>query len=561
MLFNLLNEPWLPVMPRDSTQTVEVSLTDLLSHARSYRCIAGSAPTMNGALYRMVLALIHRVYGPGSLSQWGELWRAESGFPGQELAAYAETHGDRFDLFDDRRPFFQCPALASREASTTANLVAYRSSGIARTLFDHTTAAESPTLSPAEAARWLITTQMYDTGGLKTPYTKDKSSLAGLGNRFACTLVEGQSLHETLLLNTLVYNPAAEQPWMTSGNDRPVWEADEPPTPEPDERQPLGWTDLLTWPSRRVLLRTGPDRPDALITGVVLTPGTRLKARLAEVELMAAFSRPWLKGNKRGPLEPVVLQDVTGVWQHSRDLLLADDPLWRSTNAYRGKRGGTSLPLPAEEPERRRPTSVDQIAAAADEGLIPDRAVYTLRVFGQQLRGRKAAIHAWYEEAIPAPVALIRAADERVGNLIGQATTLAAHLGEALRGMQRSYRHIAADSTSSIARRREDGVPTILEIDYWPRLAAPFARFLRELGEAVANGDSEQPALDRWAAEAAQVADNAARAWLHAVPRHDRMLIQAVTCHEEYQRARRARMRIFQSGIAGFTAPEPETAV
>jgi CRISPR system Cascade subunit CasA len=561
MLFNLLDEPWLPAIPRDGTRTEEVSLVGLLSHARSYRCLAGSTPTMTAALYRVVLAVIHRVYGPSSLARWGELWRAQNGFPGQELAAYADSYSDRFDLFDARRPFFQCPALAAKEASTTANLVAYRSAGIARTLFDHTTAAESPALSPAEAARWLITAQMYDTGGLKTPYTKDKSSIAGLGNRFACTLVEGETLHETLLLNALVYDPAAEQPWMTSRHDRPVWEADEPPDPEPDERPPLGWTDLLTWPSRRILLRNGRDRQDTLITGVVLTPGTRLQANLAEVELMAAFSRPWLKGNKRGLLEPVLLQDVTGVWRHSRDLLLAADPLWRGTRTYWGKRGGTSLPMPAEEPERRRPAPVDQVAAAAEEALIPDRAVYTLRVFGQQLRGRKAAIHAWYEEAIPAPVALIRAADERVGNLIGQATTLATHLGEALRGMQRSYRRTAADRTSSNQRRREDGVPTILEIEYWPRLAGPFAGFLRELAEAVANGDSEQAALNRWAAEVTQVADNAARAWLHAIPHHDRMLMEAVTCHEAYQRARRARIRIFQSGVAAFTAPEPETAV
>jgi CRISPR system Cascade subunit CasA len=118
MLFNLLDEPWLPVMPRDSTQVVEVSLIDLVSHARSYRCVIGSAPTMTAALYRMVLALIHRVYGPRSLSRWGELWRAENGFPGQELAAYAETYSDRFNLFDDQRPFFQCPSLTAKPRST-----------------------------------------------------------------------------------------------------------------------------------------------------------------------------------------------------------------------------------------------------------------------------------------------------------------------------------------------------------------------------------------------------------------------------------------------------------
>ena len=560
MFFNLLEEPWLPVMPRDGTQVEEVSLADLLCHARRYRCLAGSTPTMTAALYRMVLALIHRVYGPESLSRWGELWRAENGFPGQELAAYADAYGDRFDLFDARRPFFQCPALAAKKASSTAQLVAYRAAGIGRTLFDHTTAAESLALPPAEAARWLITAQMYDTGGLKTEYTKTKGSKAALGNRFACTVIEGQTLHETLLLNTVVYKPAAEQPWMTTGRDRPVWEADEPPDPEPDERPPHGWTDLLTWPSRRILLKNGPDGQDALITGVVLTPGTRLNADLADVELMAAFSRPWLKGSKRGPLKPVLLQDVTGVWRHSRDLLLSADPLWWSTSARRTRRRDTSMPIPAEDPERRRPAPLDQIAAAADDALIPDTAVYTLRIFGQQLRGKNAATHTWYEEAIPAPVALIRAADERVGHLIGQATTLAAHLGAALGEMQRSYHRAAGGRADSTERKHEDAVPTILEIEYWPRLAAPFADFLRELGEAVANGDSEQPALNRWAAEAAQVADSAARTWLHAIPRHDRILLEAVTCHENYQQARQADIRIFHSKVAAFTAPEPETA-
>jgi CRISPR system Cascade subunit CasA len=560
MIFNLLQEPWLPVMPGGGTQIEEVGLANLLCHARSYRCLAGSTPTMTAALYRMVLALIHRVYGPGSLSRWGELWRADNGFPGPELAAYADAYGDRFNLFDARRPFYQCPALASKQASNTAQLVAFRAAGIGHTLFDHTTAAESPALSPAEAARWLITAQMYDTGGLKTNYTKDKGSKAGPGNFFACAVVEGQTLHETLLLNTVVYDPAAEHPWMTTGRDRPVWEADEPPDPEPDERPPLGWTDLLTWPSRRILLSSGQDRQDTLITGVVLTPGTRLKANLADVELMAAFSGPWLKGNKRGPLGPIVLQDVTGVWRHSRDLLLAADPLWRSTSARRAQRKSTSLPIPAEEPERRRPAPLDQIAAAADEALIPDKAVYTLRVFGQQLRGKNAATHAWYEEAIPAPVALIRAADQRVGHLIGHATTLATDLGAALGEMQRSYHRAARGRASSTERKREDTVPTILEIEYWPRLAALFAGFLRELGDAVANGGSEQAVLNRWAAAAAQVAGSAARTWLHAIPRHDRMLLEAVTCHEEYQQAQRARIRIFHSGVAAFTAPEPETA-
>ncbi|MCZ9339614.1 type I-E CRISPR-associated protein Cse1/CasA, partial [Streptomyces sp. TRM76130] len=69
-----------------------------------------------------------------------------------------------------------------------------------------------------------------------------------------CVLVEGASLHETLLLNMQLYQPEAELPPRTTAQDRPVWEASQPPNPEPDARAPLGWTDLLSWPSRRILL-------------------------------------------------------------------------------------------------------------------------------------------------------------------------------------------------------------------------------------------------------------------------------------------------------------------
>jgi CRISPR system Cascade subunit CasA len=561
MRFNLLEDRWLPVIPLNGPAAEEVSLAGLLRDARRYRRLAGTTPTMTAALHRIVLALVHRVYGPASLCRWGELWQAERGFPCEDLAAYAAAYGSTFELFDSSRPFLQCPALAGKKASSTATLVAYRATGSNTTLFDHTTAGEMPVLAPAEAARWLVTTLMYDTGGTKTPYTTTRFSETGLGNRFGCVVVEGASLHETLLLNTVIYDPAAERPWMTSRQDRPAWEADQPPGPEPDERPPYGWTDLLTWPSRRILLRPTQHAEDhAAVTGVVLAPGTRMRASLADVELMAAFTRPWRKGSLRGPLQPIVLEDVSGVWRHSRDLLLSGEPLWRSATPGR-PRASSSLPIPATEPERLRPEALNQISEAAGAGLISGDAVYTLRVFGQKLLENKGgATHAWYEEVIPAPVALIRAADERTGYLIGHAVTLAAHLGEALGAMQRGYRNaFGADSPDS-RRRPGRASPTMLEIEYWPNLAAPFAGFLRALGPATGHHLAEREALDRWCAAAAGAADNAAGQWLSAVPRRDRGLLAAVACHDGYQRARTARVKIFRGGVERFTSPEPEAA-
>jgi CRISPR system Cascade subunit CasA len=562
MRFNLLEDPWLPVIPLNESAAEEVSLVCLLGNARRYRRLAGTTPTMTAALHRTVLALIHRVYGPASLPRWGELWHAERGFPVKDLASYAAAYRDRFELFDSSRPFMQCPALAGKEASSTAKLVAYRAAGSNTTLFDHTTAGEMPIVAPAEAARWLVTTQMYDTGGTKTPFTKTRTSETGLGNRFGCVLVEGASLHETLLLNTVIYDPAAGRPWMTSPQDCPAWETDQPPGPEPDERPPSGWTDLLTWPARRVLLRPGHDYEGRLaVTGVVLAPGTQMRASLVDVELMAAFTRPWLKDKGRGPMKPITLGDVSGVWRHSRDLLLSGEPLWRSASKSQRLRWGGSLPIPASEPERLRPEALNQIAEASTADLIATDAVYTLRVFGQKLLENKAgATHAWYEEAIPAPVALIRATDERTGNLIGHAVTLAAHLGEALGEMQRSYRKAFGVDIRGDKRRRASAEPTMVEIAYWPRLATPFADFLRELGLAVGRHQAERDALNRWCTVVVRVSDNAAGQWLSAVPRRDRGLIAAVACHDDYQRARNVRVKIFRGGVERFTSSEPEAA-
>ena len=75
MFFSREKSRWLPVMPRDGTQVEEVSLAGLLCHARRYRCLAGSTPTVTAALYRVVLALIHRVYGPQPFPVGGALAR------------------------------------------------------------------------------------------------------------------------------------------------------------------------------------------------------------------------------------------------------------------------------------------------------------------------------------------------------------------------------------------------------------------------------------------------------------------------------------------------------
>ncbi|MFI0421084.1 type I-E CRISPR-associated protein Cse1/CasA [Spongiactinospora sp. 9N601] len=516
--FDLLTQEWIPVMGTDGRHW-STGIVDLFGQAHAIRRIATEAPTMTAALHRLLLAILHRAYdGPASEAEWSALWKAER-LPTDPIAEYAERHRERFDLFHQRLPFMQCPDLVGLDPSSAAKLVPYRAVGNNVTLFDHTTATDTVTLSAAEAARWLVTLHAFDPGGMKTPYEKDKSSEQAPCNRFGVVLVEGETLKETLLLNALVYQPGLEKPRMTTEYDRPVWE-DAPTPPTPDKRVARGWTDLLTWPSRRVLLSASGDTVD----GVVITPGTRLDIKAPDEELMAAFRR---RRDNRGrfkadaPMYPVRLHPMRGIWRHSVELLLTD--VWE------------------EGRNRQRPVALDQIAELAERGLIPLDTVHTLRVFGQRLDSKGAVVETWLEEQIPAPVPLLRARDETLGALIGTAITLADEAGSALHSLQEDH-------------RKEFGADKTPDIDhyYWPGLSAPFSRFLIGLGAARAAGSSEAPAAQEWARQVRRLAVTAAEGWAKGTPAEGRMAAALGRRYGDFSKRLDRSKRWFEEKVRGY---------
>ncbi|MFC0529058.1 type I-E CRISPR-associated protein Cse1/CasA [Phytohabitans kaempferiae] len=503
--FDLTKEPWLPVICLDG-RLEEVSLTSLFHRAHEIRHVIGQTPPMTAALHRLVLALACRVYQPLDSNSWTELWRNER-LPTQQLDDYLLKHPGRFDVFDKQRPFFQCPAVATVAASSAAKLVPYRSTGNNTTLFDHTTSRDEIMLAPAEAARWLVTLQAYDPGGLKSPYTKEKSSQAAPANWFGMVLVEGSNLKETLLLNLMPYDPDGEQPRNTFPKDRPVWEAD-PPAPEPDKRHPLGWTDLLTWPSRRVWLAHRQVGDQTVVDRVVITPGTRLEAAPEDNEWMAAYRRPEVrKGQKSAAAAgwyPIRLRDLRGVWRHSRELFLA--------------------PELSEERRRQRPATLDHVARMVGRKVISDDAVYTLRVFGQQLDSKSTVVHQVLEEAVAAPVALLKAAHQVAGRIIGHSIELADQVGSALNQMEREYRAELHGSPAAPS----------LELAYWPSLAVPFDRFLWDLAKALEADQSPTKATREWADDVRRIAEDAAKRWAESSPRQGRNLEVAGACYGRF---------------------------
>jgi CRISPR system Cascade subunit CasA len=530
VVFDLLEEPWIPVVSHDG-RLAHVGLAGLLRDAHQFGRLAGQTPPMTAALYRLVLAFAHRVYGPANNEQWADLWKPEH-LPQKPLRDYIAKHRPEFDLFSRERPFLQCPDLASRPMSSTAGLVAYRSCGSNVTLFDHTTSSDRPLLEPAEAARWLVTLHAYDPGGTKTPYEKARTSERGLCNLFGCVLLEGATVKETLLLNMLFYDPDRERPRNTTFADHPAWEEADPPSPYPEPRPPRGWTDVLTWPSRRVLLshRVTPEN-DCLVDGAVITPGTGLRGELVDVEFMAAYGRTSATGKKApGRWHPVRMRQRRGVWRHTQELLLA---------------GGKD-----QRYERRRPRAVEQLADLAATDLIAANAVYTLRVIGQELDSNGGgSVCCWFDQTVPAPVALLRARDTRIGALVGLAVKLADDIGHGLSGMERDY-----------AKALRDRHPSAdLELAYWPHLDDPFAMFLQTLSKAVQLSATAttaySTALDGWAAAVRALGRGAADRWAYVTPRRDRYQLEAAAHYDRFLNTLDYRIARFRAAVLAFTAP------
>ena len=105
--FNLIDEPWIPCLTFDG-ERVEFGLRDSLVQAHELRELHGDTPLETAALYRLLLAVLHRVFGPEKRSRWKSLWARER-FDKSTLENYLHRPEiyRRFDLFDPEKPFYQ----------------------------------------------------------------------------------------------------------------------------------------------------------------------------------------------------------------------------------------------------------------------------------------------------------------------------------------------------------------------------------------------------------------------------------------------------------------------
>ena len=214
--FNLITEHWIPCIRTDGVR-IELSLRETLAQAHTLREIRGDTPLETAALYRLLLAVLHRVFGPKNATEWRKLWqRCTQGFDMAALDVYLQQWQHKFDLFDATQPFMQArdPRVSDKSLNS---LVIHMAGGNNGTLFDHHLDSFDIVLSSPQAARALLVSQAFGIGGLSGLPEKFTDAPCAKGILF---FAQGQSLIETLVLNMVAVT--GETPIPNEDDDCPV---------------------------------------------------------------------------------------------------------------------------------------------------------------------------------------------------------------------------------------------------------------------------------------------------------------------------------------------------
>ena len=249
--FDVLNEPWIPVIALDGTSR-ELGILGVLSEADRLSEVVCESPLETYAVQRFLIAFLMDAYRLPHASDRKRLF--ESGcFDASVISKYVElcrAEGVTFDLFDEKRPFYQA-AFDERYDSDaklkpSANLFHAVPSGNSPVHFEHSGRCDC---SPAQAFRALLTAQIFATA-MAQGYP---SSV----NDTPCwyVLVKGKTLFETLCLSML---SVGECRGIEYDSALPAWRDTSDEIPKA-EHADISVLEGLTFRPRRITLICDPD--------------------------------------------------------------------------------------------------------------------------------------------------------------------------------------------------------------------------------------------------------------------------------------------------------------
>jgi CRISPR system Cascade subunit CasA len=237
--FNVLHEPWIPVVRLDGSRE-EIGIYACLTQAYELREIRDPSPIIEFGLYRLLVAFMLDVFisanqRPADVLDLKTLIKPGH-FDTGLLDEYIASCGDVFDLFDEHRPFLQS-AGAKGSGKPLAGMYPAIPSGTNSGLWHHFH-EDSACVTPAEAARMLTTLSPFMTAG----GAGLSPSINGAPAIYSLPL--GQSLYQTIMLNLPTDNN-------DSGAGQVAWR--EKRLPGTDRTQAT-MVEALTWRPRIIQL-------------------------------------------------------------------------------------------------------------------------------------------------------------------------------------------------------------------------------------------------------------------------------------------------------------------
>ena len=318
--FDLTQEPWISAIQSDG-RLIELSLQDVLIQAHELRELGGESPMITAALYRLLLAILHRVHqGPKDMRQWSQLWK-QGQWNTEKVHAYLDRWQEQFDLFHPDYHFYQAKDERIKAPKSISAMMHEVASGNNATLFDHTTDNDALSLTPAQAARYLLAAQTFGLSGL-----------SGLPDKFTygpCVggvlfLVQGDSLFQTLALNLLPYPD--QQFFQTYEGDEPSWEQADPLA---KRVSPKGYLDYLTWPNRRILLMPEATSEGVRVRQMTMGPGLRMES--SDRDPMMCY---WSDAEKKRNMLPLRLSETRALWRDSSALFRLNNQDYHPPRAF-----------------------------------------------------------------------------------------------------------------------------------------------------------------------------------------------------------------------------------
>jgi len=488
--FDLVTKPWIPCVKRDGTAG-ELGLRDVLAKAHELLELGGESPLVTAALHRLLLAILHRIFGPADYEAWHALWHAGR-FDIAAVDDYFKAWRVRFDLFHPIRPFYQAADIRVKPKSL-ASLVHDVASGNNATLFDHHTDESGLTLRPPQAARFLVMAQAFGLAGLSGLPQKFTDAPCARGIIF---LVQGDTLFETLLLNLIRYD--SENPLPRRDDDRPAWETES--SCQEDRTTPRGYLDYLTWQNRRILFLPETANCEVIIRQMTLAPGLRLGQGIADP--MKSYRRD----EKRGLL-PLRFNENRALWRDSTTLFQLDTP-----TAY-------------------APRTFAWLAEMMAEGYLP---CGMRRIMALGMANDQAKVEFYRAEHLPLPLIYLFN-QQLVNSLRDDVLSVAEKVGEQLKMAMFTMAKFVQAPQSDRGNTRvpaSDDLRRLMDIwsvenRYWPRLEVPFRLTMEVLPQ------DRESALTGWQRTLRRTAWDAFEAVAHDVEAEPRAMKATVRGREK----------------------------